>query len=422
MIYYLNVQEILTPLSDAFEDEGVIVQLLCGDQLLTHSGGADIENVVMLNAPTAKVFEKLMIDGEEYYTACLDSVKFGLRLLISIPGSTLYAQCRERLRMPYMWRSVLIVLTVAIAAWTIFRNRRALMGISVHIEASDNLNLNGVEHTMRTMRTDRAHLSRMMEEQKQQLQEALFRQLIYGISGNETQMEIQLEYVGVKIGGENFKARALYLLMEEDSEEIAPENLRSVENHRIMISDLLQAYGDHFIPLLLENRNQIAILYMTEDDSDVMPISELYNQIKLKVGIRVNFYLGGCFTQLRHAQRSFAEARRLMQSDTLQKERFIAVNDSRTSMNVFNYTTADEEKLLNLIEKNAADEIDMLLDRIYHNNFVKQSLTASMCENGGNITEISERVGYNSPSAFGRAYKRVMGFTPSEYLYMITAK
>lgn len=214
VIYYHNVQEILTPLSDAFEDEGVIVQLLCGDQMLTHSGGADIENVVMLNAPTAKVFEKLMIDGEEYYTACLDSVKFGLRLLISIPGSTLYAQCRERLRMPYMWRSLLIVLTVAIAAWTIFRNRRALMGISVHIEASDNLNLNGVEHTMRTMRTDRAHLSRMMEEQKQQLQEALFRQLIYGISGNETQMEVST--FSAPIGQSNISdEQAMFILSLE---------------------------------------------------------------------------------------------------------------------------------------------------------------------------------------------------------------
>ncbi len=32
------------------------------------------------------------------------------------------------------------------------------------------------------------------------------------------------------------------------------------------------------------------------------------------------------------------------------------------------------------------------------------------------ITEISLAVGYNSPTAFGRAYKRVTGITPSEYL------
>ena len=32
------------------------------------------------------------------------------------------------------------------------------------------------------------------------------------------------------------------------------------------------------------------------------------------------------------------------------------------------------------------------------------------------ITAISLAVGYNSPTAFGRAYKRVTGITPSEYL------
>lgn len=540
VLYYLNEQEILSLLAEAFEDESVIVQLLFGEQLLTYSGGAEIDNVVALSVPTASDYETLRIDGEEYYTASVDSEKFGLRLLIGIPRSTLYAQCRERLRMPYMWRNALIALTVAIAAWTIFRNRRALMGISVHIEERDDLNLSGVERAMRTMKSDRVHLSRLMEDQKQQLQEALFRQLIYGISGDEAQMEVQLEYVGVKIGGEEFKARAMYLLMEENGEEIAPENLRSVENHRILISNLLQAYSDRFIPLLLEDRNRIAILYMTVDENDLSPVSELYSRIEMETGIHVNFYVGGCFTQLRHAQRSFTDARRLMQSDTLQKERFIAVSDGRNSTNVFDYAAADEERLLNLIEKNASDEIDALLGRIYHNNFVKQSLTASMCEmlyyrllstvvrhegapplvgqelvsprgdcqprrffaayreyiselceqiekskketrrqldedilafvnenvtnnqlsismlamrygrsesylsvrfkekagmpfssyvenmrirlanemfaaGNGSITEISERVGYNSPSAFGRAYKRVMGCTPSEY-------
>ena len=539
VLYYLNEQEILSLLAEAFEDD-VIVQLLFGDQLLTHSGPAEGDNAVALSAPTASGYEKLMIDGEEYYTASVDSEKFGLRLLAGIPRSALYNQCRERLRVPYMWRDALIVLTVAIAAWTIFRNRRALMGISVHIEESDDLNLSGVERAMRTMKSDRVQLSRLMEDQKQQLQEALFRQLIYGISGDEAQMEVQLEYVGVKIGGEEFKARAMYLLMEEKGEEIAPENLRSVENHRILISNLLEAYSDRFIPLLLEDRNRIAILYMADDENDLTPVSELYSRIELETGIHVNFYVGGCFTQLRHAQRSFTDARRLMQSDTLQKERFIAVSDGRNAMNVFDYTAADEERLLNLIEKNAADEIDALLERIYRNNFVRQSLTASMCEmlyyrllstvvqhdcavppagqelvsprgdcqpkrffaayreyisglceqiernkketrrqldedilafvnenvtnnqlsicmlamrygrsesylsvrfkekagmpfstyvenmrirlandmfaeGGGSITEISERVGYNSPSAFGRAYKRVMGCTPSEY-------
>lgn len=37
-------------------------------------------------------------------------------------------------------------------------------------------------------------------------------------------------------------------------------------------------------------------------------------------------------------------------------------------------------------------------------------------ETGLTISEISSRIGYNSPSAFGRAYKRVMGLTPTDYL------
>lgn len=44
-----------------------------------------------------------------------------------------------------------------------------------------------------------------------------------------------------------------------------------------------------------------------------------------------------------------------------------------------------------------------------------QLASRMLAESGSSITEISECVGYNSSSAFGRAYKRVMGCTPSEY-------
>jgi len=544
-LYYLDEQEILSLIEDAFDGQNVFVQLLSGDQLLTVSGDAAMNGTVSLTDSDSNGYEKIDIGGEEYYVAYVDSDAFNLRLLIGVPGSVLTAQCRERLELPYSLRNILIVLTVAIAVFTIFKNRQPLMGISEHIEEGGSISLSGVEQAVRTMKIDRANLNLMMESQKRQLQEALFRQLVYGISGNEAQMEIQLEYVGVKIGGEQFKARALYLLMQESSDEVAPESLLSGENHRFLVNNLLMQYSERFIPLLLENRNQIAILYIVDDENELAPVSELYRQIELETGIRVNFYLGGSFTQLRHARHSFTEARRLMLSDTLQKERFLAVSDSKEYMNTFEYTAAEEELLLNLIDKNAAEEIDALLDRIYHNNFVKRSLSASMCEmlyyrllstvvqkdstpritdpelaaprgdtnpgkffrafrqhigklcdlaeqkkqearrqidddilafvnenitnnqlsicmlamrygrsesylsvrfkekagmtfsnyveqmrvrlasemlaeRGSSITEISERVGYNSSSAFGRAYKRVMGCTPSEYQAMLS--
>ena len=44
-----------------------------------------------------------------------------------------------------------------------------------------------------------------------------------------------------------------------------------------------------------------------------------------------------------------------------------------------------------------------------------QLASKMLAESGSSITEISGRVGYSSSSAFGRAYKRVMGCTPSEY-------
>ena len=44
-----------------------------------------------------------------------------------------------------------------------------------------------------------------------------------------------------------------------------------------------------------------------------------------------------------------------------------------------------------------------------------QLASRMLAESGSSITEISERVGYSSSSAFGRAYKRVMGCTPNEY-------
>lgn len=368
--FYLKEQEILSMMDAMVNDERIIIQLLAADTLLSGTGDAAMEVRIDIDG------ELQQINSETYYLANAVSAQYPLRLVIALPQQVLQEQCRQWLRGVDICLALLFVLVILVAVFTVLRNKEPLLGISRHVSGSGDMR--SIERAFTQLQTDRASLTYALDAHRLQMREALLRQIIHGFTGSETDMEAQLEYVGVQLGGERFAARAVYLLVDEQSAAVDREELQSAAYRQTLVDMVVREQGALLYPLLLEERNQLALLLYT--DGDLSPLSNVYQTLKSRHGIGVHFYVGGQFTQLHHAERSFQEARRLMLTDTSQTERFLIVGGEQTWPDVFAYSARDEERLINLIERADPQQIDELLTEIYQNNFEKRAQSAQMCE------------------------------------------
>ena len=177
------------------------------------------------------------------------------------------------------------------------------------------------------------------------MREALFRQIMYGLNSSEAQVETQLEYVGVTLGGPTGRMHALYLVIDDEMEDdVDRASLAEFDLRYAQLRDLLEReFSSAFTLLLLEDHNQIALLYDPPAEGDLAPLHALYQRARTGLGLGVHLYLGSSFSQLRHACRSFSEARRLMRGDAQKSERYLAVETFRKDPTTYSLDEVERE-------------------------------------------------------------------------------
>lgn len=534
VLMYLDEKELLSLIPVEMEQDGVFVQLISNDQLLT---GINIDQEMQeIPFPLEKntPYVRAPLNGVNYYLTYQDSASYPLRLLIGVSENQLRFFCLERLTGVYAIIALLMLLVLLVSMYTIMHNRASLMGIGTMVTGRGNIQ--DVHQSFRQFYSDNAELSQQLDAQQLRLRDALYRQLIYGFECSDEKMERQMEFAGIRLGGEEIQARAVYLLIDK-----AEDNLSADETRRRITEEALEPYGDQLRILLLEEGCLLTLLWFCGSEDDFSIFRNIFAQIQEANGFELHFYVGSRFTQLHHARDSFSEARRLLRTDTRREDSFLIVDGGSRTLDAFCFGQREEERMQGAIMRGVPEEISNVLDEIYERNFKQRVLSSQMCrllyarmisalvcldarvplterelselrgdlnpadffrayrqhidamcaliqadkcqahkeqdeqmlhfihenytdsnlsltmlamqygrsesyvssrlngilgqsfstyleklrvqeanhllqETGLTISEISSRIGYNSPSAFGRAYKRVMGLTPTDYL------
>lgn len=378
--FYLNETAVLSQLASSMRGEGMFVQLTSGETLLSHYGAECGGLSGLDHGGESGEYETIFLNGENYYLVSVAAAQFPLALRMGIPARLLQSQCSERLRGVRLCTALLMALVAAVAVFTILRNREPLIGLARHAPGKGDMR--SIASAFTHLQKERDTLSQVVTTQNTQLREALFRQIMYGLNSSEAQVETQLEYVGVTLGGPTGRMHALYLVIDDEMEDdVDRVSLAEFDLRYAQLRDLLEReFSGVFSLLLLEDHNQIALIYDPPVEGDLSPLHTLYQRVRASLGFGVHLYLGSSFSQLRHACRSFSEARRLMRGDTQKNERYLAVESFRKDADCFDYGARDEERLLNLIDRAARDEIEAMLSIIFRHNFEERALSAHMCE------------------------------------------
>lgn len=328
VLMYLDEKELLSLIPVEMEQDGVFVQLISNDQLLT---GINIDQEMQeIPFPLEKntPYVRALLNGVNYYLTYQDSASYPLRLLIGVSENQLRFFCLERLTGVYAIIALLMLLVMLVSMYTIMHNRASLMGIGTMVTGRGNIQ--DVHQSFRQFYSDNAELSQQLDAQQLRLRDALYRQLIYGFECSDEKMERQMEFAGIRLGEEEIQARAVYLLIDK-----AEDNLSADETRRRITEEALEPYGDQLRILLLEEGCLLTLLWFCGSEDDFSIFRNIFAQIQEANGFELHFYVGSRFTQLHHARDSFSEARRLLRTDTRREDSFLIVDGGSRTLDAF---------------------------------------------------------------------------------------
>lgn len=328
VLIYLDEKELLSLIPVEMEQDGVFVQLISNDQLLT---GINIDQEMQeIPFPLEKntPYVRALLNGVNYYLTYQDSASYPLRLLIGVSENQLRFFCLERLTGVYAIIALLMLLVMLVSMYTIMHNRASLMGIGTMVTGRGNIQ--DVHQSFRQFYSDNAELSQQLDAQQLRLRDALYRQLIYGFECSDEKMERQMEFAGIRLGEEEIQARAVYLLIDK-----AEDNLSADETRRRITEEALEPYGDQLRILLLEEGCLLTLLWFCGSEDDFSIFRNIFAQIQEANGFELHFYVGSRFTQLHHARDSFSEARRLLRTDTRREDSFLIVDGGSRTLDAF---------------------------------------------------------------------------------------
>lgn len=328
VLIYLDEKELLSLIPVEMEQDGVFVQLISNDQLLT---GINIDQEMQeIPFPLEKntPYVRALLNGVNYFLTYQDSASYPLRLLIGVSENQLRFFCLERLTGVYAIIALLMLLVMLVSMYTIMHNRASLMGIGTMVTGRGNIQ--DVHQSFRQFYSDNAELSQQLDAQQLRLRDALYRQLIYGFECSDEKMERQMEFAGIRLGEEEIQARAVYLLIDK-----AEDNLSADETRRRITEEALEPYGDQLRILLLEEGCLLTLLWFCGSEDDFSIFRNIFAQIQEANGFELHFYVGSRFTQLHHARDSFSEARRLLRTDTRREDSFLIVDGGSRTLDAF---------------------------------------------------------------------------------------
>ena len=200
VLMYLDEKELLSLIPVEMEQDGVFVQLISNDQLLTGINIDQEMQVIPFPLEKNTPYVRALLNGVNYYITYQDSASYPLRLLIGVSENQLRYFCLERLTGVYAIIALLMLLVLLVSMYTIMHNRASLMGIGTMVTGRGNIQ--DVHQSFRQFYSDNAELSQQLDAQQLRLRDALYRQLIYGFECSDEKMERQMEFAGIRLGEE----------------------------------------------------------------------------------------------------------------------------------------------------------------------------------------------------------------------------
>lgn len=296
-------------------------------------------------------------------------------LVVAVPQKVVSDQMSSVLTTMITGLSLMLIIGLALALTLFFHNRRPLAAAIESLPSpQDEQNargLNWLEYAVRDLTESHEQLEASIRLQRVELQNAAIHRLINGGEKTESGIEELLEYVGIHLNGDWFRA-VLVRVGSDDSwnESMTP----SGELRRTNLRHILSTFEPGLIVLGLQNQNTFALIEVGQEENQ--PDQEIYHQVYQKLleagETSAIISVGPVQHMLVALYRSFTVADQQM--ERAQDGSWLLTGTERRG-NEYHFTMHDEQKLGNLAVNSAVDEVEAALDHLWEENFVRRNVT-----------------------------------------------
>ena len=271
--------------------------------------------------------------------------------------------------------SLMLIVGLALALMIFFHNRKPLAAAIESLPSpqggKDARGLNWLEYAVRDLTESHEQLETSIQLQRVELQNAAIHRLINGGEKTESGIEELLEYVGIHLNGDWFRA-VLVRVGNEDSwnESMTP----SGELRRTNLRRVLSSFEPRVVVLGLQNQTTFALIEVGQEERQ--PDQEIFHQIYQKLletgETSAIISVGPVQHMLVALYRSFTIAEQQM--ERAQTGTWLLTGTDRSG-NEYHFTMHDEQKLGNLAVNSDVDEVEATLDHLWEENFIRRNVT-----------------------------------------------
>lgn len=379
ILFFMDTQRLGALLAPAFA-RGVSEVYIINEQGALLYAFNEQQALDLSGTGTDAFMEQLLANRENDVITHKGSWQSGWTIYTVTPKGVIHRQLRTVLGVLSAGMALLIGVGLGLTTLVMRANRRPLLHMMDSLplrEASDQRtsgSLWNLNAAVMMLVSDRERLQARLEEQRQQLKNASLLRIIQGGASDEQEIETLLAHADVEIMGE--RHRGIYLKITAHEGVSAP-TLERADFIRSVIMEALSRFGKALTYLMLHDQHTIILLYTQEDPANDCLLSStlapLYQLLKGTYGVDAVFYVGMACSELRQLNRSFAQARHLMENGADSEDSYyFVVGDGDTAQAAcYFYTPGDEHQLVSLAEKGKYVEIVSVLGAIYAKNFLE---------------------------------------------------
>lgn len=299
----------------------------------------------------------------------------GAELVVAVPQEYVSDQLKAVRTTTFTGLFLMLTVGVLLALGLFFHNRKPLAAAIETLpspqEENGHRGLYWLEYAVRDLTESHEQLEAAIRLQRVELQNAAVHRLISGGEKTESGIEKLLDYVGIHLNGDWFRA---VLVRTGGSEEWDDAMTPNGDIRRANLRQTLTTLEPDLVFLGLQSQNVCALIRMgqEEQEDDQAVYHRLYQKL-LEAGESGSVISVG---QKKHSlvalYLSFTEAEQLMERAEDGSWLLIGQHGSDSG---YHFTMHDEQRLGNLAASSDLEEINQLIDHLWQENFVRRNVT-----------------------------------------------
>lgn len=371
---------------------------------------------IQLNSQGKSGFAHEEIDGQDMIVSFTTSQNNGWKFVTAIPSREVMSEVGYIKNIIYVIMALSLLLGALAAYFLASRNSRPIRTLVKTlrdiIESEPQKGASEYDFLQRSVYqlvNNNKKLKAVMSEQNSLLKLTFFDRLLKGEFNSQSQIEIMQSHIDLYIKGSKYSVAILKI--NDYNMEVSRESLEKLDMIRLIVRDVLSRHirQNGFSHEIDESR--IAVLLFTDSQESAAfeeSIGEAFREVEKELlhmyGIKVSCAGGGIYENLIDVNHSYNEAKLALEYYVAKEQSgMVWFKSIPKNEEGYYYPIYIELRIINLVKSGNIEEVEVLLDSIYTENFSNRKLPLTLIqqviyEMRGTIVKLLDQINVDFPA------------------------